>query len=235
MADVVLPSAAWAETDGTFTNTERRIQRVRQAVTPPGQAMPDWWILSQLAQRLGTPGFDYTSASDVFNEICALSPIYAGVDWDLIDDGRYQWPIPYRGHPGTPRLHEDEFLNGRGLFSVISYRDPAEVIDDAFPVWLTTGRRLESYHTRTQTGRSHGIDYLLSEETLEVHPDDVIAWGLTDGGWAEMASRRGRCASKWRPPPARPEARSSPASPSTTCPSTSSPAAATTPTPTRRS
>ncbi|MBP7962491.1 MAG: molybdopterin-dependent oxidoreductase [Caldilineaceae bacterium] len=190
-ADVVLPSAAWAETDGTFTNTERRIQRVRQAVTPPGQAMPDWWILSQLAQRLGTPGFDYTSAADVFNEICALSPIYAGVDWDLIDDGRYQWPIPYRGHPGTPRLHEDEFLNGRGLFSVISYRDPAEVIDDIFPVWLTTGRRLESYHTRTQTGRAHGIDYLLSEETLEVHPADVAAWGLTDGGWAEMASRRG--------------------------------------------
>ena len=119
------------------------------------------------------------------------SPIYAGVDWDLIDAGQYQWPIPYRGHPGTARLHEDEFLNGRGLFNVISYRDPAEVIDDAFPVWLTTGRRLESYHTRTQTGRAHGIDYLLSEETLEVHPDDVAAWGLSDGGWAEMSSRRG--------------------------------------------
>ena len=192
LADVVLPAAAWAEADGTFTNTERRIQRVRQAVTPPGQAQPDWWIISQLAQRLGVPGFDYTSAAEVFNEICALSPIYAGVDWDLIADGRYQWPIPYRGHPGTPRLHEDEFLNGRGLFKVISYRDPAEVIDDAFPVWLTTGRRLESYHTRTQTGRAHGIDYLLSEETLEVHPGDVAAWGLIDGGWAEMSSRRGR-------------------------------------------
>jgi predicted molibdopterin-dependent oxidoreductase YjgC len=188
---VVLPAAAWAEVNGTFTNTERRIQRVRKAVEPPGQARPDWWIICQLAKRLDVSGFEYDSAAEIFNELCSLSPIYAGVDWDLIDEGQYQWPIPYRGHPGTPRLHEQEFTNGLGKFSKTAYRDPAETIDDDYPVWLTTGRRLESYHTRTQTGRAQGIDYLLSEETLEVHPEDMANWRLQDGGWCRISSRRG--------------------------------------------
>ena len=191
LAHVVLPATAWGETDGTFTNSERRIQRVRKAVTPQGQAKPDWWIISALANRMGIPGFEYDSAKDVFNELCTIAPNYAGVDWDLVADGQYQWPVPYKGHPGTPRLHEEEFSNGRGLFKVINYRDPAEMIDDDYPVWLTTGRRLQTYHTRTQTGRSQGIDYFVPEETLEVHPDNVIAWGLADGGWARLSSRRG--------------------------------------------
>jgi len=191
LAHVVLPATAWGETDGTFTNSERRIQRVRQAVTPQGEAKPDWWIISALANRLGIPGFEYDSAKEVFNEICAVSPVYAGVDWDLIADGQYQWPVPYKGHPGTPRLHENEFSNGRGIFKVINYRDPAEMVNEDYPVWLTTGRRLQTYHTRTQTGRSQGIDYFVPEEVLEVHPDSVVAWGLQDGGWARMSSRRG--------------------------------------------
>ena len=127
----------------------------------------------------------------MFNELCSVSPIYAGLDWDRIEHGEYQWPVPLKDHPGTPILHQGEFKNGRGIFSVITYRDPAETIDDSFPVWLTTGRRLQSYHTRTQTGRAQGIDYLLPDETLEVHPEDVAAWGLADGGWARLASRRG--------------------------------------------
>lgn len=191
LADVVFPATSWAETDGVCTNTERRVQRLRQAVTPPGQAKPDWWIISQIAQRLGFDGFEYQSAKDVFNELCSLSPIYAGLDWDRIEHSEYQWPVPHKDHPGTPMLHEGEFTNGRGLFKTISYRDPAETIDDDFPVWLTTGRRLQSYHTRTQTGRAQGIEYLLSEESLEVHPDDVAAWGLRNGGWCRMASARG--------------------------------------------
>jgi len=191
LAHVVLPSTSWGETDGTYVNTERRIQRVRAAVTPPGEAKPDWWILSALANRLSIPGFEYDSPKEVFNEICSAAPIYAGVDWDMVATGQYQWPIPYKGHPGTPRLHEDGFTNDRGLFRVIGYRDPAEVVDEAYPVWLTTGRRLQNYHTRTQTGRAAGIDYFSPEETLEVHPDNVKAWGLTDGGWARMSSRRG--------------------------------------------
>jgi len=191
MADVVLPATGWGETDGVYTNTERRIQRVRKAVDAPGVAQPDWWIVCELAKRLGFEGFEYESAKPIFNEICELSPIYNGVDWDMIDDGQYQWPIPYKGHPGTPRLHEDEFPIGRGKFAHTAYRDPAETVSDEYPVWLTTGRRLESYHTRTQTGRSSGIDYLLPEELMEVNPQDVADWGLQDGGWAEIASPRG--------------------------------------------
>ena len=191
LADVVLPATAWAETDGTCTNTERRVQRLRRAVEPPGQAKPDWWIVCQIARRLGFEGFDFKSPEEIFNEQCSLSPIYAGLDWDRVEKGEYQWPVPHKGHPGTPLLHEDEFKNGRGIFKIIRYRGPAEQISEAFPVWLTTGRRLHSYHTRTQTGRSQGIDYLLSEESLEVHPDDVEAWGLEDGGWCRMSSARG--------------------------------------------
>ncbi len=191
LADVVFPAAGWAEVDGTQTNTERRIQRLRGAVPPPGEAMPDWWITSQLAKRMGFRGFDYEGPEDVFNELCELSPTYQGVSWDKVEHGEYHWPIPFEGHPGTPRLHEGEFLNGRGIFKLVQYRDPAETIDDEFPVWLTTGRRLESYHTRTQTGRAAGIDYFLPEELLEVHPADVDEWGLEDGGCAIVSSRRG--------------------------------------------
>ena len=191
LADVVLPATSWGETDGVCTNTERRVQRLRAAVPPPGEARPDWWIVSQIARRLGFEGFDYESPEEVFDELCDVSPIYAGLDWDRIDQGEYQWPVPDKSHPGTPVLHEGEFKNGRGIFTVVSYRDPAETISDDFPVWLTTGRRLQSYHTRTQTGRSSGIDYLLSEESLEVHPEDVAGWGLRDGSWCELSSARG--------------------------------------------
>jgi predicted molibdopterin-dependent oxidoreductase YjgC len=191
LADVVFPATAWGETDGVQTNTERRVQRVRRAVPPPGEAKPDWWIISQIARRMGTPGFEYAEAREVFNELCSLSPIYAGLDWDRIDKGEYQWPVPEKDHPGTPRLHETEFKNGRGLFKIIGYRDPAEVIDGEYPVWLTTGRRLASYHTRTQTGRSAGIEYLLPNETLEVNPEDAREWGLEPGAVVRMSSRRG--------------------------------------------
>ena len=191
-ADVVFPATAWAETDGSFVNTERRVQRVRQAVPPPGEAKPDWWIVAQLAKRLGFDGFDWEDAGQVFDEVCSVSPIYHGLSWERISSGPgINWPVPTPDHPGTPRLHEDGFPIGRGIFKIVNYRDPAEVISDEYPVWLTTGRRLQSYHTHTQTGRAAGIDYLLSEETLEVHPDDVEAWGLTDGGMAKVSSRRG--------------------------------------------
>ena len=191
LADVVLPATAFGETDGVCTNTERRVQRLRAAVPPPGAAKPDWWIICQLAKRLGLTGFDFSEPEAVFNELCSVSPIYAGLDWERIENSEYQWPVPDKDHPGTPRLHEEGFVNGRGIFSIVRYRDPAETISDDFPVWLTTGRRLQSYHTRTQTGRAQGIDYLLSEEALEVNPADVEGWGLRDGGWCELSSVRG--------------------------------------------
>lgn len=191
LADVVLPATAWGETEGVQTNTERRVQKLRKAIEPPGEAKPDWWIICEIAKRLGIAGFAFTEPSAVFNELCEVSPIYHGLDWDRIERGEYQWPVPDKNHPGTPILHQQEFVNGRGIFRLVNYRDPAETINDQFPTWLTTGRRLQSYHTRTQTGRSQGIDYLLPEELLEVHPDDVAAWGLEDGSWARVTSPRG--------------------------------------------
>lgn len=191
LADVVLPSTAWGETDGVYTNTERRVQRVRAAVPPQGEARPDWWIISQIAKRLGIKGFEFESAKDVFNELCSISPVYFGLNWDLIDKGAYHWPVPEAGHPGTPILHVDKFLRGRGLFIRPEYRDPAEVIDDEYPMWMTTGRRLAHYHTRTMTGRTVSSEFLTPEELVEVHPDDVERLGLTDGGLALLTSRRG--------------------------------------------
>ena len=191
LADVVLPATAWGETDGVCANTERRVQRMRAAVPPAGQAKPDWWIICQIAQRLGFKGFDFDTPKPIFNELCRVSPIYAGLDWERIDKGEYQWPVPHKEHLGTPRLHEESFVNGRGIFSNVHYRDPAETISEEFPVWLTTGRRLQSYHTRTQTGRAQGIDYLLPEESLEVNPADLETWDLTDGEWCKMSSVRG--------------------------------------------
>jgi predicted molibdopterin-dependent oxidoreductase YjgC len=206
LADVVLPATGWAETDGSFVNTERRVQRVRQAVPPPGEAKPDWWIVAQIAQRLGFEGFDWKDAGEVFDEACTLMPIYNGLSWERISTGPgLNWPVPHSDHPGTPRLHEDGFPIGRGLFQIIEYRDPAEVISDEYPLWLTTGRRLQSYHTHTQTGRAEGIDYLLAEEALEVHPEDVEALGLTDGGFARVSSPRGEIRVKVRASPRSPK------------------------------
>jgi formate dehydrogenase major subunit len=192
LADVVLPATAWGETDGVYTNTERRIQRVRAAVPPQGQAKPEWWIVAQIGQRMGAPGFGWQSAQEVFEELCSVSPIYAGMNWERAGEGTYHWPVPYDGHPGTPRLHEDVFPSpsGKGKFTVVGYRDPAEVISAEFPVWLTTGRRLQHYHTRTQTGRA-GMHWFVPEELLEIHPDDVGKYGLVDGEFCKMSSPRG--------------------------------------------
>lgn len=191
LAHVVLPATAWGETDGTQANTERRVQRLRQAVPPQGLARPDWWIVQEIAKRCGIPGFQWQSAADVFDELCELSPIYHGLDWKRVSEENLHWPVPDKDHPGTPILHIGEFKNGKGIFSIIHYRPPAESVSPDYPVWLTTGRRLQAYHTRTQTGRSAGIDYLLAEELLEVHPDDLRAWQLQDGGWVKMSSPRG--------------------------------------------
>ena len=198
LADVVLPATAWGETDGVFTNTERRVQRVRRAVTPRGDAKPDWWIVAQLAKRLGAPGFDWNSPAEVFDELCSVSPLYHGLNWELVAEGRHHWPVPYAGHPGTPVLHIGEFPRGRGLFMRPELRDPAESVDDDYPVWLTTGRRLAHYHTRTMTGRAVGSQFIVPEELVEVHPDDVRDWQLEDDGLAVMSSRRGEVVVKVR-------------------------------------
>ena len=173
-ADVILPAAAWSEDDGTFSNSERRVSRVRKVSQPPGQAKPNWWIFKELAKRLG---HDWTSNSGQElwdNEISHLAPSLVGVKYYRIEGDGLQWPVPNCEHPGTCTLHKDGcFTCGQGRFTPIDWTPPAEVPDAEFPFVLSTGRRLYQYHSRTQTGRCLGLNDILGEETADISPVDA--------------------------------------------------------------
>ena len=192
-ASVVFPAAAFTEVDGFFTNSDRRVQRLRQSAEPPGQAKPDWWIIAEVAKRMETGvHFEYASSEEVFDEFASLTPIYGGLNYDRIDSGELSWPVPDLDHPGTPVLHEDEFPRGRGKFMLLDYVPPSEVPDEEYPYFLTTGRRLPTYHTNTMTGRSGGFRIVVPHEWIEIHPADAEKLGIEDGDWAEVRSRRGK-------------------------------------------
>lgn len=190
-ADVVLPAASFAEKDGTFTNTERRIQRVRRACDPPGQARPDWQIVAEVARRLGATGWDYADPAAIMAEIAEVTPIYRGIRYERLEDGGLQWPCPAPDHPGTPILHTTRFTRGLGRFSPVHHQPAAELPDDDYPFMLTTGRILEHWHTGTMTRRVTGLDLLAPEERVEIHPADAAALGIADGDWIRVSSRRG--------------------------------------------
>lgn len=193
LADVVLPAASFAEKDGTFSNTERRVQRVRKAINPIGECKLDWEIICEVAKRLGAQtGFDFTSAEDIMNEIASVTPQYAGITYPRIDAKGLQWPVPNKDHPGTPILHTEKFTRGKGLFSPVEHQEPAENPDDAFPFTLTTGRILQHYHTGAMTRRVPGLEQLAPEERVELHPDDAARLGVSDGDWLHVSSRRGQ-------------------------------------------
>lgn len=192
LAHVVLPAAAFAEVDGVFTNSERRVQRIRKAVDPPGEAKPDWWIISQVGRRMRTPvKMDYESSEEVFRELCEVSPIYHGMSYERIDKKGLQWPCPTPDHPGTPFLHKDRFEIPRGLLAKVDYIPPDEMPDDEFPFFLTTGRRLSTYHTNTQIAHSAGFDRIVPHEWLELHPEDAVRLGVRTGDAVRVRSRRG--------------------------------------------
>jgi formate dehydrogenase alpha subunit len=190
-ADVVLPAASFAEKDGTFTNTERRIQRVRQAIRPVGESKPDWWIVSQIAQRMGATGFDFTSATEIMDEIAAVTPIYGGISYDRLDGNGLQWPCPTIDHPGTVFLHQGRFSRGKGHFVPLSYIPSAELPDDDYPLLLTTDRSLYHYHTSTMTRRVEGLEVLDGREQLKVNPQDANRLQIADGERVKITSRRG--------------------------------------------
>jgi formate dehydrogenase alpha subunit len=194
MADVVLPAASFAEKDGTFTNTERRVQRVRKAIEPVGEARPDWWIVSEIARRMGGPGFDFDSAEGIFSEIASLTPSYGGISYDRIESEGLQWPCPTPDHPGTPILHEGTFARpgGKGRFMPVEYRESAELPDVDYPLVLTTDRSLYHYHTGTMTMRVEGLKALDGRERLNMHPDDAARYGIADGQRIHVVSRRGK-------------------------------------------
>ena len=193
LADVVLPAASFAEKDGTFTNTERKVQRVRAAVPSPGEARADWAIVAELARRLGgAGGWDYARPADIMTEINALTPSYAGITYDRLgDEGGLCWPCPDTTHPGTPILHIGSFTRGKGKFFPIAYQPPAEVAGGDYPLTLTTGRMLEHYHTGTMTRRSDGLNELVPTGFAEIHPDDAARLGVSDGAVVSVETRRG--------------------------------------------
>jgi len=192
LADVVLPGVSFAEKDGTFSNTERRVSRVRKAIDPVGEARQDWEIIQDVSNRFGYE-MAYASAQDIFDEMAALTPSYAGITYDRLEGYGLQWPCPTLEHPGTPYLHKDgNFTRGRGLFHAIEHRPPAEVVDDAYPFWMTTGRVYAHYHTGTMTRNSESLDFEVSEGFLEINPVDARALDIRDGHKIKMASRRGQ-------------------------------------------
>ncbi len=155
-ADVVFPTACFAEKEGTFSNTERRVQRVRKAVDAPGSAKDDWQVTSEIATRMGYP-MKYNSAEEIFNEIAAVTPSYAGLSYERIEKRGIHWPCPTADHPGTPILHTQQFTHGLGVFHAIDFIPPAEQTDEQYPLYLTTGRVLYQYHTGTMTRRTDGL------------------------------------------------------------------------------
>jgi len=191
LADVVLPAASFAETEGTFTNTERRVQRVRKALEPPGEARIDWAIICDLAHRLGYP-MSYPDAAAIQDEIAQLTPIYGGITYDRLEEGSLQWPCRDHDDPGTPYLHKDSFSRGLGKFHPVEFIPPREMPDDEYPFVLSTGRILQHFHTGTMSRRAEVLDELVSVGAIEIHPDDAESLGIVDGQPIEVSSRRGQ-------------------------------------------
>lgn len=189
-ADVILPAAGFAEKAGTYTNTERRVQLIRPALDPPGEARADWAIILDLANRLGA-NWHYDGAADIFKEMATLTPSYAGMSHERLEDGGLQWPCPTPEHPGTPVLHIGKFTRGLGLFKALDYRPPAELPDEEYPFLLSTGRILYHWHGGTMTRRSPGLDTIAPEAEAEIHPADAARLGISTGDLVRVFSRRG--------------------------------------------
>ncbi|MFC2007077.1 formate dehydrogenase subunit alpha [Chloroflexota bacterium] len=197
LADVVLPSTSFAEKDGTFTNTERRVQRVRQAIEPIGNSKPDWWITSQIARRMGGKGFDYEHPSQIMEEIASVTPSYGGISYHRLDEeSGLKWPCPTEEHPGTAILHMEKFSRGRGLFMPLEYKLSAELPDEEYPLILTTERSLFHYHTGTMTRKVKGLNIFHNAELVGINPEDAEALGIEDGEVVHIISRRGEVTAK---------------------------------------
>jgi predicted molibdopterin-dependent oxidoreductase YjgC len=191
-ADVVLPASSFAEKDGTFTNTERRVNRVRKAIPSPGQAREDWRIVVDLANALGA-GWTYSSAEEAWNEFADLSPNWSGIRYDRIEDVGLQWPCTDRDHPGSQYLHSPAPArpNGRGKFYPVEYQPPIEQPDSEYPFVLSTGRTLYHYNSAGMTMREEGVKQKQEDPFFELNVEDAASLGLADGDWVRLVSRRG--------------------------------------------
>jgi len=190
LAEVILPAACYAERDGSFTSTERRIQRGRKAMEPPGEAKADWQIICQLLARCGLKS-DYASPAEILAEIAALTPSYGGVSYPRLAKNGLQWPCPTAEHPGTPILHREQCTRGKGRFSPVDYRPPHELPDADYPLLLNTGRSYFHWHTGSMTRRSHLLDREERGAFVEIHPADADKYGIDERQQVQISSRRG--------------------------------------------
>jgi formate dehydrogenase alpha subunit len=195
LADVVLPAACYAEKNGTHTNTERRVQRWRKAIDPPGDAKPDWLIICDLARLMGYgKQFSYENESEIFDEIASVTPSYAGMNYKRLEHPfALQWPCPDTNHPGTRVLHEERFAtaDGLGVFTAVMWKPPAEITDSLYPLILTTGRSIWHWHTGTMTRRSKTLDTEVKTGWVEINTEDARRLRIDDGEMVRVSSRRG--------------------------------------------
>jgi len=198
LAHVVLPSACFAEKEGTFTNSERRVQRVRKAVEPPGEAKGDSEIICMLAEKMGGGElFPFRNAEEIFEEIRKVTPSYAGMTYKRLNTPfGLQWPCPNLEHPGISILHKDQFTRGKGLFKPAPYKKPAEEADQEYPFTLTTGRVIFQYHTGSMSRRSLNLESEMPEGYVQINSQDARNLGLREGELVEIESRRGRIETK---------------------------------------
>lgn len=196
LAHVVLPAVSFAEKDGTFTNTERRIQRIRKAIEPVGNSRPDCRILSAIAKRMGANGFDYSHPSDIMQEITGLTPSYQGITYNLLDTVSPQWPYNNETSGGTPILYEESFIRGKGRFTPLSYKPPAELPDKKYPLILTIGTNLYHHQTGTMTRKVLGLNFLKPECVVEINPADAKKLKIKDGDHVTVISRRGQVSTR---------------------------------------
>lgn len=190
-ADVVLPGISYAEKDGTFTNTERRVQRVRKAVEPRGQAREDYEIFCEVMTRMGYP-CAYESAKEIMKEISAVTPSFGGINYERLEKESLQWPCRSLTDPGTPIMHVGSFARGKGLFKAIPYKQAQELPDEEYPYLMSTGRMLYHYNTRAMTGRTEGINQIANHSYIEINVVDAQALGIQEGDKVEVHSRRGK-------------------------------------------
>jgi len=203
LAHLVLPGASFAEKEGCFTGTDRRVQRVRAAIPPLGEAKADWEIICEVAKRVrarlgqednGAPygGWDYPSPQEIADEIAAVTPIYGGVSYERLEElGSLQWPVPTAEHPGTPYLHKGKFSRGLGKFNPVEWKPPAEETDPDYPFILTTGRIMFHFHTGSMTRRSEKLDQEVPEAYAEINPADAALLDIGQGEKMRLVSRRG--------------------------------------------
>jgi len=190
-ADVLFAAASVAEKDGTFTSTERRCLRVRKAIDPIGNVLADWEIIAKLSTAMGYE-MNYAGPEAIFNEMASVTPSYAGMTYERLGLDGLQWPCPNTDHPGTRFLHKDQFTRGKGLFHAVEYLDPAEMPDDEYPYFLTTGRMFAHFHTGTMTRVSPHLNTEQKTGYVEIHPEDAKALAINDGDAVKLATRRGQ-------------------------------------------